>query len=130
MAESACLPDALNVITGAGKTLAIIMAWLWRGLLHPDPRIRKTTPHRLVIVLPMRTLVEQTFAVAEECLKKAGLENEIGLHLLMGGAIDINWELYPERRAILIGTQDQLLSRALNRGYSMSSFQQLVGDCS
>jgi CRISPR-associated endonuclease/helicase Cas3 len=123
MAESDCLPDALNVITGAGKTLAIIMAWVWRSLLHPNPEIRKTTPRRLVIVLPMRTLVEQTFDVAEKCLKKAGLGSEIGLHLLMGGAIDINWELYPERRAILIGTQDQLLSRALNRGYSMSSFK-------
>jgi CRISPR-associated endonuclease/helicase Cas3 len=123
MGESDCLPDALNVITGAGKTLAIIMAWLWRSLLHPNPEIRKTTPRRLVIVLPMRTLVEQTFAVAEECLKKAGLGSEIGLHLLMGGAIDSNWELDPERRAILIGTQDQLLSRALNRGYSMSSFK-------
>jgi CRISPR-associated endonuclease/helicase Cas3 len=123
MAESDCLPDALNVITGAGKTLAIIMAWVWRSLLHPNPEIRKTTPRRLVIVLPMRTLVEQTCAVAEKCLKKAGLENEIRLHLLMGGAIDVNWELYPERRAILVGTQDQLLSRALNRGYSMSSFK-------
>ncbi len=123
MAESDGLPDALNVVTGAGKTLAIIMAWLWRGLLHPNSEINKTTPRRLVIVLPMRTLVEQTFAVAEEYLKKAGLADEIGLHLLMGGAIDVEWELYPERRAILIGTQDQLLSRALNRGYSMSSFK-------
>jgi CRISPR-associated endonuclease/helicase Cas3 len=51
MAESDCLPDALNVVTGAGKTLAIIMAWLWRGLLHPNLEINKTTPRRLVIVL-------------------------------------------------------------------------------
>jgi CRISPR-associated endonuclease/helicase Cas3 len=31
-----------------------------------------------------------------------------------------DWHLYPERPAILIGTQDMLLSRALNRGYGMS----------
>jgi CRISPR-associated endonuclease/helicase Cas3 len=41
----------------------------------------------------------------------------------MGGAIDSNWELHLESRAILIGTQDQLLSRGLNRGYAMSPFK-------
>ncbi len=123
LAELDCLPDILNVMTGAGKTLAIIMAWLWRSLYHSNLEVRKTTPRKLVIVLPMRTLVEQTFAVAEKCLAKAGLRKEIGLHLLMGGAIDSGWELHPERRAILIGTQDQLLSRGLNRGYAMSPFK-------
>lgn len=31
-----------------------------------------------------------------------------------------DWDIHPERPAILIGTQDMLLSRALNRGYGMS----------
>ena len=44
--------------------------------------------------------------------------------VLMGGE-DLDpkkaeWDIYPERPAILIGTQDMLLSRALNRGYAMS----------
>ena len=43
--------------------------------------------------------------------------------ILMGGEdLDFNrkdWDLYPEKPAILIGTQDMLLSRALNRGYGM-----------
>jgi CRISPR-associated endonuclease/helicase Cas3 len=30
--------------------------------------------------------------------------------------------LYPEREAILIGTRDMLLSRALNRGYGISDY--------
>ncbi|MBI4230359.1 MAG: hypothetical protein HY608_05950 [Planctomycetes bacterium] len=30
------------------------------------------------------------------------------------------WDIYPEREAILVGTQDMLLSRALNRGYAAS----------
>jgi CRISPR-associated endonuclease/helicase Cas3 len=30
------------------------------------------------------------------------------------------WDIHPERPAILIGTQDMLLSRALNRGYGMA----------
>jgi len=34
-----------------------------------------------------------------------------------------DWDLYPEKPAILIGTQDMLLSRALNRGYAMSRYR-------
>jgi CRISPR-associated endonuclease/helicase Cas3 len=41
----------------------------------------------------------------------------------MGGEIDEDWELDPERPAILVGTQDMLLSRALNRGYAMSRYR-------
>ena len=35
----------------------------------------------------------------------------------MGGDIDEEWEGLPEQDWVLVGTQDQLLSRALNRGY-------------
>lgn len=34
-----------------------------------------------------------------------------------------DWDAYPERDAILIGTQDMLLSRALNRGYGNSRYR-------
>lgn len=37
----------------------------------------------------------------------------------MGGEERVDWQAYPEREAILIGTQDMLLSRALNRGYGL-----------
>ncbi len=33
------------------------------------------------------------------------------------------WDLYPEKPAVLIGTQDMLVSRALNRGYGMSRYR-------
>jgi len=36
----------------------------------------------------------------------------------MGGEDLGEWYLYPEKPAIIIGTQDMLLSRALNRGYA------------
>jgi CRISPR-associated endonuclease/helicase Cas3 len=36
----------------------------------------------------------------------------------MGGEESGEWVLYPERTAIVIGTQDMLLSRAMNRGYA------------
>jgi len=42
----------------------------------------------------------------------------IAVHLLLGGEEISDWVLWPERDAILIGTQDMLLSRALNRGYA------------
>lgn len=47
--------------------------------------------------------------------------------ILMGGE-DLapakrDWGLYPEKPCLLIGTQDMLLSRALNRGYGMSRYR-------
>jgi CRISPR-associated endonuclease/helicase Cas3 len=42
----------------------------------------------------------------------------------MGGEEpNCEWDVHPERPAILIGTQDMLLSRALNRGYGMSRYR-------
>ncbi|HYA42335.1 MAG TPA: CRISPR-associated helicase Cas3', partial [Syntrophobacteraceae bacterium] len=41
----------------------------------------------------------------------------------MGGETDTDWDMHPDRDLILIGTQDQLISRALNRGYGMSRFR-------
>jgi CRISPR-associated endonuclease/helicase Cas3 len=43
--------------------------------------------------------------------------------ILMGGEDTDDWDIHPERSAILIGTQDMLLSRALNRGYGMSRYR-------
>lgn len=47
----------------------------------------------------------------------------IAVHVLMGGEEMTDWDFYPEQDAILIGTQDMLLSRALNRGYAMSRYR-------
>ncbi len=41
----------------------------------------------------------------------------------MGGDVGEEWFRKPEQPAIVIGTQDMLLSRLLNRGYGMSRFQ-------
>lgn len=47
--------------------------------------------------------------------------------ILMGGEdpspAKREWDIHPEKPAILIGTQDMLLSRALNRGYGMSRYR-------
>lgn len=132
-AEGKDLPAALRVPTGAGKTLTIVLGWLWRRRFHPDAGVRLATPRRLVYMLPQRSLVEQTRDVVGACLAHLGLAetlsrstdptgHALSVYSLMGGDVDDEWALYPERAAILIGTQDMTLSRALNRGYAQSRF--------
>ena len=116
------LPILLNVPTGLGKTAAAVLSWLWRRR-YADAAMRKSMPRRLIYCLPTRTLVEQTHKEVKGWLEQASLNNEVGLHLLMGGAISNRWEVDLEKDCILIGTQDQLLSRALNRGYGMSRYK-------
>ena len=84
----------------------------------------------------MRTLVEQTERAVRAWRDKLDLTPDtLGIHVLLGGAIDDTWDEHPERDTILIGTQDQLLSRALMRGYAMSRdrwpvhFALLHNDC-
>jgi CRISPR-associated endonuclease/helicase Cas3 len=54
----------VHVPTGAGKTAAAVLAWLW--LRRVDPA---STPLRLGYCLPMRVLVEQTRENAKGWLK-------------------------------------------------------------
>ncbi len=112
----------IHIPTGAGKTAAAILAWLYRLKNCPDE-----TPRRLVYCLPMRVLVEQTRDKACEWVRnlKSTIWPELDLRVytLMGGEVEEDWEVYPEKPAILVGTQDMLLSRALNRGYAMSQRQ-------
>ena len=136
-------PELIDVPTGLGKTVAAVLAWVWRRRFHID-KVKAATPRRLVYCLPMRVLVEQTYSETRKWLCNLGLHAEtphrdendarasgwaaehgdhgyrIAVHLLMGGEDATDWALWPERDAILIGTQDMLLSRALNRGYAAS----------
>lgn len=128
LATGAEFPTLMSVPTGLGKTAAVVLSYLYRRFRHPEDAVRKGTPLRLVYVLPMRVLASQVRDEALrwiENLQKAGLlaSEAPRVHLLMGGHVDDTWDLDPERAAIIIGTQDQLLSRALNRGYAMSRFR-------
>lgn len=131
------LPSLVDVPTGLGKTAAAILAWVWRRRFA-DAAVRNQTPRRLVYCLPMRVLVEQTYGVACDWLTHLDLftketkeqypawnrpngdlgHHPVAVHLLLGGEEKSDWALWPERDAILIGTQDMLISRALNRGYA------------
>lgn len=116
-------PALLHVETGMGKTAAVVVAWLYRRFVLKAP----SAPRRLVYCLPMRVLVEQTRTEVKtwiERLHNAGLiPYKVDVQVLMGGEQAVAWDLHPEREAILIGTQDMLLSRALNRGYGMSRYR-------
>ncbi len=120
------LPEVLDVPTGSGKTLAVVLAWLYRRRFHPEPAIRSATPRRLVYVLPMRTLVEQSVNEIRGWLSALGLHGGpagLDCHVLMGGEKRLTeWRADPERDAIIVGTIDMVISRALNRGYGESRF--------
>jgi len=114
------LPDVLPVPTGLGKT-EVVLAWAWRLLVDKKPE-----PRHLVVCLPMRSLVTQTVQRLKtyfDALKAKMPEIDVAVYQLMGGAIDDEWVGNLDKPWVLIGTQDQLLSRALNRGYSMSRFE-------
>jgi CRISPR-associated endonuclease/helicase Cas3 len=125
LAEADQWPEVLSVPTGVGKTAAAVLSWVYRRRYAPA-QVRQSTPRRLAYCLPMRTLVEQTYDVVCRWLShlsdQEGRSGPIGVHLLMGGEDDGKWYESPEQDAILIGTQDMLLSRALNRGYGMSRY--------
>jgi CRISPR-associated endonuclease/helicase Cas3 len=114
-AEADPLPHLLRAPTGAGKTATAVLGWLWRWLSQ-----KPGTPRRLVYCLPMRVLVEQSERAAKGWIKSLSLD--VPIHVLMGGVNTEQWFLHPEKPAVLIGTQDMLLSRALNRGYAASRF--------
>lgn len=115
------LPEVLDAPTGLGKTEGVALAWAWRRLVKKFD----DEPRHLVYCLPMRVLVRQTTERLAACidrLKSAGNVPALTVYTLMGGEVDEEWASRPEDPWILVGTQDQLLSRALNRGYSMSRY--------
>jgi CRISPR-associated endonuclease/helicase Cas3 len=117
LAESG-LPDVLRAPTASGKTLAAVLPWLYRRTAHPDPTVRADTPHWLVVVLPQRTLVEQTVDAARKWVEALGAP--VGVHVLMGGedSRDREWKTHPDTERIFVGTQDMVLSRLLMRGFA------------
>ena len=128
-----CTSRLISIPTGLGKTAAVVLAWLWNRVTHPDASHRDTWPRRLVYCLPMRTLVEQTRDETRNWVHKLVEADLIPAYrkprvvVLMGGEAleneEKDWDIHPEGNTIIIGTQDMLLSRALNRGYGMSRYR-------
>ncbi len=119
-ATGAEFPEAVIVPTGAGKTEAAALGWLWRRRFA-EAGIRERTPRRLVYCLPMRVLVEQTVNRIRAQFDAAGA-SDVVVHQLMGGHVSRDWIRRPEDDAVIVGTLDQLVSRALMRGYGVSRY--------
>lgn len=114
------LPELLPIPTGLGKTEGSVLAWAWRRFARKEGE-----PLHLVYCLPMRSLVRQTAERLRGCFAKLRDWNkqiDVSIHQLIGGDTDEAWAAAPDRPWVLVGTQDMLLSRALNRGYGMSRF--------
>jgi CRISPR-associated endonuclease/helicase Cas3 len=113
LGESTILDHRLiRIPTGLGKTMGVATAWLYHRVHRED----LAWPTRLVWVLPMRVLVEQTLSSLSELAAKSDLDVQIVP--CMGGLVDKEYALTPSKPAILVGTQDMLVSRALMRGYA------------
>ncbi len=106
----------LSVPTGLGKTDAVLVPWLHRVANRDE-----AAPRRLAFVLPRANLTEQVANVARSRVQRAGLD--VAVLELMGGSSDNDVTIAPDRHAILVGTQDILVSRALNRGYARKPFR-------
>jgi CRISPR-associated endonuclease/helicase Cas3 len=110
----ACTDRLIRIPTGLGKTEGVLAAWSFHRVHRNDD----SWPRRLVWCLPMRVLVEQTERRARELADRMPEAIRPTVQVAMGGVDAGEWILFPERPAIIIGTQDMLLSRALNRGYA------------
>lgn len=107
----------LVVPTGLGKTQAVIVPWL-----HAIEQGDAAAPTRLVFMLPRQNLTGQVAKTARDLVSAAGLK-DVQVLELMGGSSDNRATIQPDQPTILVGTQDILISRALNRGYARKPFR-------
>ena len=145
-----CFSRLIDIPTGLGKTAGVVLAWLWNRVIRQDPswprRLVYCLPMRTLVeqtehevtrwltnlaaksrsgILPLSANAkEHLFWLIGDQTDTTPAHSPV---LLMGGE-DLDpakrdWDLYPEKPCILIGTQDMLLSKALNRGYGMSRYR-------
>ena len=108
-----CLPSALDLPTGLGKTSVMAIWYLARRAGAPVPR-------RLVYVVDRRAVVDQATAVAER-IKQRSCDSALRISTLRGRYADNReWLEDPAAPAIIVGTVDMIGSRLLFEGYGVS----------
>lgn len=119
LAAATGLPAAAQVPAGDSKT-GLVLAWLWRRL-HGPAAVRAGTARRLVWALPQGALVEPAATEIRHWLARLELADAVALHVVAGSREQStgNWREDMHRPAILVGTTDTLLSKALNRGHGL-----------
>jgi CRISPR-associated endonuclease/helicase Cas3 len=133
-----CIPDAVDLPTGLGKT-SVMAIWLLAKAFRDAGSV---LPRRLVYVVDRRVVVDQATAeaeristalsqdepVASELRSRLGLQPELGLPILPistlrgGRADDREWTYDAAATAIVVGTIDMIGSRLLFSGYRMSQW--------
>lgn len=102
------LKEEINAPTGAGKTAAIIVKFLW------DLYRKKNYRKKLVFILPMRTLTtqvsEEARRMVKNCSKFFNKEDRPLISTLMGGDNDTDFLLKADRPWIIVGVADIALS--------------------
>jgi len=73
--DALCRDRLLRIPTGFGKTAGVTLAWLHHRVARGD----LTWPTRLVLVLPMRVLVEQTLESVKDWLARSGCADKVGV---------------------------------------------------
>jgi CRISPR-associated endonuclease/helicase Cas3 len=112
------MPESLTV-PGAGRT-GVVLAWLWRRLHWPADQV----PRRLVYVLPQGSLVEPVAAEVARWLTGLGLQEQVAL--LPSVSSVRQWRRDMHGPAIVIGTPDIVVSKALNRGFGVGAIIQPI----
>ena len=119
--------DTVDIPTGLGKTLCVLLALL-AGLANPS------LPRRIVYIVDRRAIVDQTAQVIRGWIERiaavpalarafnAGAafpaDRPVGLGVLRGGLADDGaWRVDPARPAVVVGTVDMIGSRLLFSGY-------------
>ena len=121
------IPEAVDIPTGLGKTLCLVLFLL--------ARIQNTAlPTRVVYIVDRRAIVDQTADAIRSWINRIdalpGLANAfhgisalpsdlpVQLGVLRGGlADDGEWRVDPARPAVVIGTVDMIGSRIMFSGY-------------
>ena len=121
------VPDAVDIPTGLGKTLCVLVLLLAR-LRNP------ALPRRIVYVVDRRAIVDQTADAIRVWIERIGAlprvarqfdacaafpaERPVQLGVLRGGLGDDGaWRVDPARPAVVVGTVDMIGSRLLFSGY-------------